>query len=103
MQRRVPQDCIAGSGGEADPEDVGLLIFRTPLAAFDVLLVLRPEALPQVSSKSVSKPQSANMCARHAPYRAALQGCSESACHLRCISTIMMCTCTTPACGHAIT
>jgi hypothetical protein len=50
-QRRVPQDCIAGSGGEADPEDVGLLIFRTPLATFDALLVLRPEALPQVSAE----------------------------------------------------
>jgi hypothetical protein len=44
----VSQECIAGSGSEADPEDIGLLIFRTPLAAFDALLVLRPEALPQV-------------------------------------------------------
>ena len=47
----MPQDCIAGSGGETDPEDAGLLIFRTPLAAFDALLVLRPEALPQVSAE----------------------------------------------------
>ena len=47
----MPQNCIAETGGEADPEDVGLLVFRTPLAAFDALLVLRPEALPQVSAE----------------------------------------------------
>lgn len=45
------QDCIAGSDSEVDPEEAGLTVFRTPLAAFDALLVLRPEALPQVSVK----------------------------------------------------
>lgn len=50
----LPQACIADGSSKSNAEEAGLMVFRTPLAAFDALLVLRPEALPQVSTSQAA-------------------------------------------------
>ena len=49
----MSQECMAGVAADTEPEEAGLTVFRTPLAAFDALLTLRSEALPQVRDRDM--------------------------------------------------
>lgn len=56
---KLLQETAEVSSPEGDPEEVSMSIFRAPLAHFDALLTLRPEALPQANLSLLPHPQAA--------------------------------------------